>query len=62
MDRGAWRAAVRGVTKSRTRLSDFTLLLWLTYNVVFVYGTHQRDPGVHMYVYAFHILSHCHLP
>ena len=24
MDRGAWWAAVRGVTKSRTRLSDFT--------------------------------------
>ena len=23
MDRGAWRAIVRGVTKSRTRLSDF---------------------------------------
>ena len=22
MDRGAWRATVRGVTKSRTRLSD----------------------------------------
>ena len=24
MDRGAWSAAVHGVTKSRTRLSDFT--------------------------------------
>ena len=24
MDRGAWWAAVRGVAKSRTRLSDFT--------------------------------------
>ena len=24
MDRGAWCAAVRGVAKSRTRLSDFT--------------------------------------
>ena len=24
MDRGAWWAAVRGVTKSQTRLSDFT--------------------------------------
>ena len=24
MDRGAWRATVRGVTQSRTRLSDFT--------------------------------------
>ena len=24
MDGGAWKAAVRGVAKSRTRLSDFT--------------------------------------
>ena len=24
MDRGAWRAAVHGVTEGRTRLSDFT--------------------------------------
>ena len=24
MDRGAWKAAVHGVPKSRTRLSDFT--------------------------------------
>ena len=24
MDRGAWKAAVRGVTEGRTRLSDFT--------------------------------------
>ena len=24
MDRGAWEAAVHGVAKSRTRLSDFT--------------------------------------
>ena len=26
MDRGAWWATVHGVTKSRTRLSDFTSL------------------------------------
>ena len=29
MDRGAWRAAVRGVAKSPTRLSDFTLTFTL---------------------------------
>ena len=28
MDRGAWWAAVHGVTKSRTRLSDFTFTLY----------------------------------
>ena len=25
MDRGAWRAAIHGVVKSRTQLSDFTV-------------------------------------
>ena len=29
MDEGAWRAAVHGVAKSRTRLSDFTLFTLL---------------------------------
>ena len=29
MDRGAWKAAVHGVTKSRTRLSDFTFTFHL---------------------------------
>ena len=29
MDREAWRAAVHGVTKSQTRLSDWTELRWL---------------------------------
>ena len=29
MDRGAWKAAVRGVTESRTRLSDFTFTFHL---------------------------------
>ena len=28
MDREAWRAAVHGITKSRTRLSDWTELNW----------------------------------
>ena len=30
MDREAWRAAIHGVTKSRTRLSDWTELNWLS--------------------------------
>ena len=29
MDRGAWRATVHGVTKSRTRLSEFTSLVFI---------------------------------
>ena len=31
MDREAWRAAVHGVTKSQTRLSDWTELNWWVY-------------------------------
>ena len=30
MDREAWRAAVHGVAKSRTRLSNWTELNWMT--------------------------------
>ena len=29
MDREAWRAAIHGVAKSRTRLSDWTELIWV---------------------------------
>ena len=32
MDREAWRSVIFGVTKSRTRLSDWTELNWLTMN------------------------------
>ena len=37
MDREAWRAAVRGVTKSRTRLSDFTSLHFTKYLILEAY-------------------------
>ena len=30
MDREAWRAAIHGVAKSRTQLSDWTELNWMT--------------------------------
>ena len=32
MDRGAWRAAIHGVAKSRTRLSDSTELNWRSHH------------------------------
>ena len=32
MDREAWRAAIHGVAKSRTRLSDWTELNWMSEN------------------------------
>jgi len=31
MGRGAWRATVHGVAKSRTQLSDFTFTFHFTY-------------------------------
>ena len=34
MDREAWRTAVHGVTKSRTRLSDWTELNWVLYFIL----------------------------
>ena len=53
MDRGAWQAAVHGVTKSRTLLSDFTSLFY--FHAVEEMATHssvlawripgKREPG-----------------
>jgi len=34
MDRGAWWAAVHGVAKSRTRLSDFTFTFTFTFRAL----------------------------
>ena len=38
MDREAWRAAIHGVAKSQTRLSDWSDLIWLLYPF-YKYGT-----------------------
>ena len=47
MDREAWRAAVHGVTKSRTWLSDWTELNWLS-------NTNTRSsPKSHAFIYIF---------
>ena len=40
MDREAWSAAVRGITKSRTQLSDWTELNW----------TDRSDHGPHLFM------------
>ena len=37
MDREAWRAAIHGVAKSRTQLSDWTELNWFIRNTWFVF-------------------------
>ena len=42
MDREAWRAAVHGVAKSQTRLSDWTELNWHT--GIFILQTRKARP------------------
>ena len=52
MDREAWRAAIHGVAKSWTRLSDWTELNWeLVNNAVTVSGGQQRDSATHTHVF-----------
>ena len=41
MDREAWRAAIHGVTKSRTRLSDWTELVIIPWNYIISYQAHN---------------------
>ena len=44
MDRGAWKAAVRGVAEGRTRLSDFTftyIYIYILFQILFHYSLLQ---------------------
>ena len=47
MDGGAWQAAVQGVTKSRTRLSDFTF--------TFHFPALEKEMATHSNVLAWRI-------
>ena len=47
MDGGAWRAAVHGVAKSRTRLSDFTF--------TFHFHAAEKERATHSSVLAWRI-------
>ena len=55
-DKEAWHAAIHGVTKNRTRLSDwtrnnkncFTMLYWLYLFTCWFVGQHESAPGTHM--------------
>ena len=49
MDRGAWWAAVHGVAKSRTRLSDFTF--------TFHFHALEKEMATHSSVLAWRILG-----
>ena len=47
MDRGAWKAAVHGVSKSRTRLNDFTF--------TFHFHALEKEMATHSSVLAWRI-------
>ena len=47
MDREAWRAAIHGVVKSRTRLSDWSDLIWYIY----------YSPTVNLVISSFSLLQ-----
>ena len=49
MDRGAWWAAVHGVAKSKTRLSDFTF--------TFHFRALEKEMATHSSVLAWRILG-----
>ena len=52
-DREAWRAAILGVTKSQTRLSDWTELNWTEYSII----PHLLFPSsVDGHIGCFHVL------
>ena len=57
MDREAWRAAIHGVAKSQTRMSDWTDWTdsWLP--IVFIPAVQQSDLVIHIYI-ILHILFH----
>ena len=52
MDREAWRAAIHGVEKSRTRLSDWSDLIWSIDEESTLWFQHSHgEPGLSKYFY-----------
>ena len=64
MDREAWRAAVHGITKSWTRLSDWTELNWIISSVkiwwIFIHPCHlTASLSISVPVSVLHTCAHC---
>ena len=61
LDREAWRAAIHGVEKSRTRLSDWSDLMWkFIYNVVLVSGVQWMIQS-YIYIHSFFLKFFSHI-
>ena len=59
MDREAWHAAVHGVAKSRTRLSNWTELL---YNIIVVFAIHWHESAMDLHAFPILIAPPTSLP
>ena len=61
MDREGWRAAIHGVTKSRTRLSDRTELNWMVNDVehflVLICHPHVLFSEMSLYIFAHFLIG-----
>ena len=58
MDRKAWRAAIHGVAKSRTQLSDWTELNWILYCIYLPHLLYSSLYGGHLgYFHALLIVN-----
>ena len=59
IDREAWRAAIHGVAKSRTRLSDWTELNWTSLSLLQgIFPTQGLNPGLSHCSQVLYHLSH----
>ena len=50
MDRGVWRATVRGVTKSQIRLKGLSTHAWLPYNTVLVSAAQWSESAICIHI------------